>query len=81
MRKEWDRAVAAGGPGGGGGGCARCRGPLITIRKVFTGEFYSATLAGKPLSGEEAEANKCPNCARKLDTGEGPVIRIGGRRS
>jgi hypothetical protein len=67
---------------GGDGGCGRCRGLLITVRNVITGEFHSATWNGGEVSEEEVlerqEERRCPRCGRELDPDETPVIRVGG---
>ena len=67
---------------GGGGGCERCRGLLVTVSNVITGEFHSARWNGEEVSEEEIlerqEEKKCPRCGRDLTLDEAPVIRVGG---
>ena len=69
---------------GGDGGCERCRGLLVTVRGVTTGEFYSASWNSEAISEEdllERQAEtKCPRCARKNDPDEAPEIKISGHR-
>jgi hypothetical protein len=69
---------------GGDGGCERCRGLLITVRNVITGEFHSARWNGVEVSEAEVRERRtevrCPPCGRKLEPDEAPVIRVGGLR-
>ena len=69
---------------GGDGGCERCRGVLVLASNAITGEFHSATWNGELLSEEEVRERQaetsCPRCGRKLDSGEAPVIKVGGLR-
>jgi hypothetical protein len=66
------------------GGCERCRGLLITVSNVTTGEFHSARWNGEEVSEEEVrerqEEIRCPRCGRKLDPEDAPVIKVGGLR-
>jgi hypothetical protein len=65
---------------GGDEGCGRCRGLLITVSNVITGEFHSASWNGEAISEEElAERDvekECPECGRSLD--DTVVIKLGG---
>lgn len=67
---------------GDGGGCERCRGLLVVVSNVITGEFHSASWHGEALSEEETRERRteirCPRCGRKLEPDEAPVIRVGG---
>ena len=72
------------GIGGGSEGCDRCCGTLFVVSNAVSGEFHSASWNGEPLGEHDAHEHeterKCPRCGRRLDPGERPEIRIGGRR-
>ena len=69
---------------GDGGGCERCSGVLVVVSNVITGEFHSASWRGESLSEEETcgrrTETRCPQCGRKLEPDEAPVIKVGGLR-
>jgi hypothetical protein len=71
--------------GGDGGGCERCRGMLIVVSNVITGEFHSARWKGEDISEEDADERqterRCPRCGRKLEPENSSIIKVGGRRS
>jgi hypothetical protein len=67
----------------GVGGCPRCVGTLIVVEDAVSGEFRSARWNDEEISEEEARGHQtereCPQCGRKLDPENDPVIKVGGR--
>jgi hypothetical protein len=78
------RLEAASSAGGEGGGCDRCRGLLVLVSNVITGEFHSAHWNGEALSEDEVRERKaetkCPKCGRRISPDETTTITVGGRR-
>jgi hypothetical protein len=70
--------------GGDGGGCDRCSGTMIVVNDSLSGEFRSASWNGKPLSEgdlrERQTERERPQCGRKLDPEQAPVIEVGRAR-
>jgi len=68
---------------GGDDGCPRCRGVMIILGSVETGEDVRASWNGKPISAEELEERQsetsCPRCGRDLTGDHRSEIRIGRR--
>lgn len=82
MSKLEKRLVALEAFMGGDVGCERCRGLLVTVSHVITGEHHSATWNGEYISEgallERQTEDKCPRCGRELDPDGTPVVRLGG---
>jgi hypothetical protein len=63
-------------------GCRKCRGLLVVIRDVVSGEFHSAHLDGEEITEElvrkhDAE-KRCSVCQRELDHEKALIITLGG---
>jgi hypothetical protein len=67
-----------------GGGCDRCLGVMIVVRDALSGEFRSASWNGERSREEDLRERQtereCPQCGRKLDPEQAPVIEIGAAR-
>jgi hypothetical protein len=77
-------ALEASEAAGGDGGCERCRGLLVTVSSATTGEFHSARWNEETMSEvevlERRTESRCPQCGRKIDPDQTPVIKVGGQR-
>jgi hypothetical protein len=69
---------------GGGGGCDRCRGTFVVVEDAATGAFHRASWNGEDITDDELRVRQaereCPRCGRRIDSGEGLEIKVGGRQ-
>jgi hypothetical protein len=58
--------------------------PLVIVENAISGAFHKAAWNGEDITeGELQERHterKCPRCGRRIDPGEAPEIRVGGRQ-